>query len=477
MPISANAAGVLATQNPWQSVGTVPAEFAPRFRRPLAGALTHEVLEGSLRRYELILGPRRVGKTTVMYQVVASLLERGVPASRLWWMRLDHPILMTHSVGELVQALVERHRPTASDPLYLFLDELTYAQDWDRWLKTFYDERWPIRVIATASSAAALRQGRVESGIGRWRERLLGPWTFTEYLALRGMSTELDAADELHATLRRAIDQPAVGRGLHGERRRFLLVGGFPELLELAPGPDEMSELLRSQRVLRAEAVERAIYRDIPQAFGVQEPMKLERLLYTLAGQLGGLVSPRSLATAMGLSQPTIDKYLVYLQHAYLVFLLANYAPTEEAVQRRGRKIYFNDSAVRNAALQRGIAPLHNHEEMGVLIENLAAAQLHTLSQLQGARLFHWRHKRDEVDLVYADPRRPLAFELASSSSHGRHGLVALQDRYPSFRGGCYLVAPDVLPTAPNDDGTIGTIPLDLFLVTIGRQTEHATTL
>ena len=120
--------------------------------------------------------------------------------------------------------------------------------------------------------------------------------------------------------------------------------------------------------------MERSIYKDIPQAFGIDNPMMLERLLYTLARRVTGRLSPQHLCQELdGLSQPTFDRYLSYLERAFLVFTLPNYSGRESTVQRRGRRIYFVDGAVRNAALQRGVGPLTDAEEMGLLFENMAA--------------------------------------------------------------------------------------------------------
>jgi predicted AAA+ superfamily ATPase len=234
--------------------------------------------------------------------------------------------------------------------------------------------------------------------------------------------------------------------------------------------------LLSSQQLLRSDAVERAVYKDIPQSFGVDNPMMLERLLYVLAGQVAGVLSPTRVCQELdGLSQPTFDRYLSYLERAFLVFTLPNYSGRETNVQKRGRKLYFVDGAVRNAALQRGLAPLDDPAEMGVLLENLVAATLHTLATQAGLRLFHWREGRTEVDLVVDDPNGPLAFEVATSPRHPRTGLRALMARHPRFRGGCYIVAPRArveLPSASPDD--IGTLPLDLFLIACGRHAEAA---
>ena len=98
--------------------------------------------------------------------------------------------------------------------------------------------------------------------------------------------------------------------------------------------------------------MEQAVYKDIPQSFGIENPMMLERLLYVLAGQFTGVLSPRNLCQELdGMAAPTLDRYLSYLERTFLVFRLTNYAGNEGQIQKRGRKLYFLDGAIRNAAL------------------------------------------------------------------------------------------------------------------------------
>lgn len=75
-----------------------------------------------------------------------------------------------------------------------------------------------------------------------------------------------------------------------------------------------------------------------------------------LAAQVTDVLSPSKIAGELGLSQPTVDKYLSYLEQAFLVFLLPNYSGNEQTAQRHRRTVYFVDEAIRNAALQRGLA-------------------------------------------------------------------------------------------------------------------------
>ncbi len=464
---------VILEQNPWHMLGRVPSSLAPPTERPLASALWQRLVRDQPRRYQLILGPRRVGKTTVLYQTVRHLLSKGIDPRHIGWLRMDHPLLMQFDLGSLVRKAMDVLDADHASPLYLMLDELVYASDWDLWLKTFYDEGWPVRIAATSSATAALRERRLESGVGRWSEQHLTPYQFREYLDLVDHPYEMHACRTLAETLRSLPQGRYADADLVAARRRFMLVGGFPELLAADRGRERPDEdlVLESQQILRSDAVERSIYKDIPQSFGVGNPILLERLLYVLAGQTAGILSPSKISRELAMSQPTFDRYLSYLERTFLVFTLPNYSGREATIQKRGRKLYFFDGAVRNAALQRGLALLDNPTELGLLIENLVAASLQGHALRSGIRLHHWRDGNNEVDLIYAHPTQPLAFEIASSPNHSRSGLRQLIRRHHRFRGGCYLVAPQAPIIHPDATG-IGTLPLDILLLAVGTQTD-----
>ncbi len=432
---------------------------------------------GEPRRYQVVLGPRRVGKTVTLHQTIRRLIDEGIEPRRLWFMRLDHPLFMDFGLDRWVRSIMNRESPTADAPIFLFLDEVNYAPSWDKWLKTFYDERWPVRIVATSSSTAALVGPNMESGIGRWSEQFLTPYDFLEFLELRGVAPPNPGpAASLHEALAiiagLKIDTPALEKQLS----EFLLIGGFPELLTALRSDNIENEVIRSQQVLRSEAVQRVTGMDIPQVFDVRDPLTLERLLCVLAGQICGLMNIAGLATLMEKNRETVLLYIKYLETAYLIFTLPNYSRTEEQIQRRGRKVYFVDGAVRNAALQRGIRPLNDPVERGYLYENAAASHLRMLALQQGSRVFHWRDRDEEVDLVYEDAGGPIAIEVSSGSSHHRSGLIALQRRFKEFRGRSYIVSASIQTATPPDsdpDG-IGTLPLAAFLLGVSHQTHRA---
>ncbi len=380
-------------------------------------------------------------------------------------------------LDQLVRAIIDLSGAKPTKPAFVFLDELTYAVQWDRWLKTFYDDRWPVCIAASSSSAAELRWGRHESGIGRWDEQHLPPLLFTEYLNLLGLRPDVPDANDFSEMVTAIAARRSQAGDLSPHRERYLLSGGFPELVMSGGGVgglDPESLAIRSQDVLRKDAIERAIYKDIPQAVGVESPLMLERVLYTLAGQIGGVLSPQNICKGLGhITQPTLDRYISYLEQSFLIFLLPNYSASEEARQRRGRKVFFVDGAVRNAALLRGTAPLQNLQELGALTENLAASHLHALGVQTSTRVYYWRDRDDEVDLVYDHPTSPLAFEITTGERHQQRGLRAFQDRFPRFAGKCYIVSPGASHARPDASGTPGHLSLDSFLIATSMIAER----
>ncbi|MFO0974649.1 MAG: ATP-binding protein [Phycisphaerae bacterium] len=468
---------LILAQNPWWSGQPVPVN--PPFRRAMQRLLLREVRSPSIRRFELVVGPRRVGKTTLMSQIVADLLQSGVPARRIAWLRLDHPQLMSDKLGDLVALLIDSQpdekRPNVADPLYVFLDEIAYANNWSGWLKTFYDDNWPVRIIASGSSTATLRQEHRESGVGRWREWFLSPLLLHDYLGISGVTTPAADGEPRQLSSWRNVRSNLAPDALHERLLEYLLIGGFPELA-LASTQPQSQRIFRAQEVLRDDAITRSLYKDLSHAYSIQNPMALEKLLYILAGSVGGVFAVESVAGSVGVSQPTIDSYIRYLEEAGLIFVLPNYATSEETVQRRGRKVFLADSALRNAALQRGSTPLRDPAELGILFENTVAVHLHAYCRARQIRLYHWRHGRLEVDFVVGHPSEPIAFEATGSQSHATRGLRALLKRYPAFQGRGWVLRPNALPHDPTNAGepTLGEAPLAEWLLLCGIETDEA---
>ena len=480
-------------QNPWLELHKpkLPQVLAPARERSLVDKLCASLLEGPSTPFPLLMGTRRVGKTSMMYQVAARLLATGISPRRICWMRLDHPLLMKRPLGDLVRGTGFLRKASAEEPTFLFLDEVSWAGDWDRWLKTFSEEKWPVRVIASSSSTALNKDRPLESGAGHWQELDVAPWMFSEYLASEGVGETVSPEATLGDTLEREIDELHPILGLDAYVRRFLVLSAFPQLLNDSSVEADLAGVLTAQDCLRRETIEQTLYRDIPHAFGVQEPVHLERLLHLLASQETGVLSPTRLASALGLTQPTIDKYIAYFQRSFLLFTLSNYSLLEEStvdlgdatiemtqggtVHRRGRMVYFADGALRNAALQTGATILRDDRALESLRENALASHLQALARQGGGRLFHWRKGKHRVSFVYDHPKSPLAFEISQTTMHDLSSLKEFQSAFPRFKNRCYLVTPNAVAASPEDSAVgVGRIGLAPLLQIIGAQMEQA---
>ena len=119
-----------------------------------------------LRRHVILSGARRVGKTTLLYQMIEELLKGGVDAKKILYLSHDHPLLKFCAMDEMMSIFETNVSP--EDEAYLFFDEIQYAKDWEMWLKVFYDTKPGWRIAATGSASPVLMQRASESGVGRW---------------------------------------------------------------------------------------------------------------------------------------------------------------------------------------------------------------------------------------------------------------------------------------------------------------------
>lgn len=160
--------------NPWWQTGSVPVSRGASYRRHAFATIYRALRATEGGRGIVVLGPRRVGKTVLLHQVVEDLLTEGVEPARICFLALDDVALRDADFGELL-SLIETRKPARSQPRILLLDEVQHASDWAGWLKRLTDRRDPYAFLATGSSATALRRGGQDAGFGRWREMTLYP--------------------------------------------------------------------------------------------------------------------------------------------------------------------------------------------------------------------------------------------------------------------------------------------------------------
>ena len=156
---------VLNAYNPWWKTGVVNPKMTKTYKRFAFHEAMKRLKEKDIRRTVVLTGTRRVGKTTIQYQMIEALLSSGVAPQKIVFISMDHPMLKLSQFQEVLECYHENIY--AEQDVYYFFDEVQYAQDWDRWLKIIYDTQPDTKVIATGSASPALMKGSRESGAGR----------------------------------------------------------------------------------------------------------------------------------------------------------------------------------------------------------------------------------------------------------------------------------------------------------------------
>lgn len=382
--------------NPWWLTGTVPKALDLPFHRKQFYSLQENL---KLDRILVLKGPRRTGKTTIFYQLISHLLASGVNPTDILYLSFDDLDVRARVPEILAQWQQLTARPTEKAPQrYFFLDEAQFLPNWETEVKLYHDRKYPIKFLVSGSSASVIKQ-KSESLLGRtWEETLL-PLDFEEFLTLKGEDFGLN---------QKALEKPeAVNSKLFSAWEGYLNLGGFPGIYDL---PAEKQKIN-----LKDNMIDKAIYRDLAQIYGVREPEVLERMFRYLAEISSGLANISDLSSTFKLSWEATQNYLTYLKQAYLVFTLPKYSPSPKETARSLEKAHVIDTALMG---------LFSIPVKGALWETAVARYFWSKNERE---TFFWRDKY-EVDLVLEKKGGLLPIEIKSSANIEEKDLQGLTE-------------------------------------------------
>ena len=393
---------VLKAFNPWWATGTVHPSFTKTYRRFAYYEAMKRLDQTDLRRTVVLTGTRRVGKTTIQYQMIETLLKRGVNPQRIAFISMDHPMLKLSSLNDILECYHENIWPN-QDTFYFF-DEIQYASDWDKWLKTLYDMQPDTRIVATGSASLALMKGSTESGAGRWSVIPVPTLSFFEYCALIGVEVpelgpDIRPTAFSHMARTERTEVMLKLEPLQNHFNRYLQVGGFPELA-LA------SNDLMAQQIMREDVVDKVLKRDLPALYNIRSATELERIFLYLCNVSSNIVSFAALAKELdGVTRPTVENYVNYLESANLIYQSWPVEMGGRKVLKAQPKIYIADAAIRNAVLMDDDV-LTNPIELGKMVEIAVYKHVAAFYYQQATRVGYYRGgKRDkEIDIVVDYP-------------------------------------------------------------------------
>jgi len=393
---------VISSYNPWWKTGTIHPGFTKNYRRFAYHEVMKRLDQSDLRRHVILTGARRVGKTTIQYQIIETLLKRGIPPQKIVYFSMDHPLLKLSGISDILECYHEN--VYANHDVWYFFDEIQYATDWDKWLKTIYDMQPDTKITATGSASPALVKGGTESGTGRWSIVQVPTLSFYEYCMLIGAG-DIELDDKLRPTSFSYMDRHQRNQvmmklySVQNHFNRYLLLGGFPELA--------LSENdLLAQQIMRDDVVDKVLKKDLPSLYNIRNVTELERIFLYLCYVSSEIVSIEAIAKELnGVSRPTVENYIRYMESANLIYLSYPVEMGGKKVLKSSPKIYIVDAAIRNAVLMDD-SILTNPEEMGKMVETSVYRHVAAFYYPKAAGVGYFRggRKNKEIDIVINYP-------------------------------------------------------------------------
>lgn len=335
----------MRNDNPWWMTNAIPQDFHEMRHRLYLDSFYQEVTNRDIRRGVILMGPRRIGKTVMIYHAIERLIEQGIPAQQIIYLSIDTPIYNNLSLEELFSLAKEAlNSENAAEDYYVFYDEIQYLKDWEVHLKSLIDTYRSVKFIATGSAAAALKMKSNESGAGRFTDFMLPPLTFNEYihlLNLNGIITKRpEDAENPESTFASTLDIGMLNRHFVD----YINYGGYPEIV--------FSEKMRQDpgQYIRHDIVDKVLLRDLPSLYGIQDTQELNRLFIYIAYHSGEEFSYEGISKESEIKKEVLKKYLLYLEAAFLINIVYKVDANAKKMQRiTAFKIYLTNPSLRCA--------------------------------------------------------------------------------------------------------------------------------
>ena len=369
------------------------------FKRNIFYQLKQRITEP--RRFiQVVTGPRQVGKTTAVQQVLKNwsghshygTADLPAPPQPIWIEQ---------------QWEVARLRSKDDQPVVLVLDEVQKVSRWSEIVKRLWDEdsyqNRDIRVIILGSSSLLVQAGLTESLAGRFELHHAIHWTFKECEECFGWDID-----------------------------KFIFYGGYPGAAPLIGDEGRWSQYIRDS------LIETTLSKDILLLNRVEKPALLCQLFMLTVEYSGQIISYQKLMGQLhdAGNTTTLAHYQHLLEGARLLWGLPKWHG--KAIRRRASSPKW---LVLNTALMTAIEGLEFSDwkedpvRWGRLVEVAVGAHLINTSLGEGIDVYYWRDHNKEVDYVIKGAGELLAIEVKSGLFKGRHlGLESFTHKFPHAR-------------------------------------------
>jgi len=389
----------LTDWNPWwedkELVNRLKGEPRPKYERLLDSIDIKEIT--------VITGVRRSGKSTLMYQMIGSLLEKGAEPKQILFVNLEDRKLNDDTLDDIYLAYRENLNPDKE--AYIFFDEIHRKEGWEHWLRKKYDLKTSDKFVISGSSSYLLKREYSTLLTGRILAFEVSPLTFEEYLPFKGIK----------------LDKEKLKKGILSEKTKISIKNNLKEYMELGGFPEVVLKQEPYKRMLLKQYFDDILYKDIIDRYGLNSQKTKDLSLYFMTN-FTGLISLRSIRNSLGLSYDTIKEYLSCYKDVFLFSTLDYFSYRIKEQKTRASKIYCVDNGLRNAV------SFKFSKDTGHLAENLV------FNELEKKDVYYWKNK-GEVDFVVKEPDNSLtAINVAYSNEIGEREINSLLEFGKRFK-------------------------------------------
>jgi predicted AAA+ superfamily ATPase len=364
--------------NEWWLTGIVRSELTGKFERENYKEIMERIED---RQVLLLYGLRRVGKTTTMYRIVSDLIRNGIRPTNILYFSFDEVSWGIDEVINFYLANILKDPITDAGPVYVFLDEIQKAEQWENRIKIFYDLYPNLKFVLSGSASLNTLRGSTETLAGRIFRIKIEPLSFIEFVAIKGKKV--------------AFEKVQFARNiLHPLFSEYIEMGGFPELVG-------ETDSWKIRTYIRSIVIDRIITGDIPQEFGIRDMGLLKRLMEILLQTPGMIVNTDKLTSSLGRNRITISNFISYMEYAFLIKTVGNYRPGASSASRKLKKVYPYLPAFYSSLL-----PVNENYDMGKVYE---AAVMNSLQPE-----YYYRSGQTEIDFVLKFKGRVVPIEVKS---------------------------------------------------------------
>ena len=346
---------------------------------------------------QVILGPRQVGKTTMITQLLPQLSIPNLYESA-------DAVLATNSawLTQIWESARLQIKVSGAKEFLLVIDEIQKIDNWSEIVKQQWDkdtrEKINIKVILLGSSRLLIQKGLTESLAGRFEALYLGHWTYAEMHEAFGWSIE-----------------------------QYVYFGGYPGSATLIDDEE------RWKNYIKDSLIETSISKDILMLTRVDKPALLKRLF-----ELGSLYSGQILSYTKIIGQlhdagntTTLANYLNLLSDCGLLGGLDKYAG--DIIRKRGSSPKFqvyNNALITSQSNETYEKAIVNPELWGRLVESSVGAHLINNSISERYNLYYWREGNHEVDFVLEKGDKVIGLEVKSGMKAENAGMSVFAEKF-----------------------------------------------